>query len=399
MLQVNSSAEHKKRVPGKAGSQRTTFAIAATVLLSGVLYWAVAGHSLRPAGTAVETYEKASHLVRDGQRLRVPENSPLRRKLTIEPVAEREIQRTLVLPAVVEADPARVMKIVPPLAGRVTRLAAQLGDRVEKGQPLAVLDSPDLGTYYAEYDRAKALLALAQKNRDRQRELARAGGTAVKDQLQAETDYVTAEVESQRAEARLRQIGVDAEAASKSRMVTISAPVGGSVIDLAVAPGAYWNDPTAVMMTVSDLSTVWVTANVPESNASLIAKGQAVEVTFRAYPNETFQGEVLFVSDVVDPDTRRTKVRIAFQNPGTRLKPNMFASARFLAPGRRMPVVPAAALVLRDETDQVFVEVEPWTFEARAVDIDFHEGEHAVIRSGVRTGDKIVVRGGVLLND
>ena len=96
--------------------------------------------------------------------------------------------------------------------------------------------------------------------------------------------------------------------------------MAGSVIDLAVAPGAYWNDATAALMTVADLSTVWVTASVPEKDTALVAKGQPVDVAFAAYPGEVFKGEVLFVSDVLDPDTRRTKVRIAFANPDTRLQ-------------------------------------------------------------------------------
>ena len=348
---------------------------------------------------AVEAYQKAEHFAREGERITVPQNSPLRQKLTIEAVGEKEIQRTLVLPAVVEADPARLVKILPPLAGRIVQLKTQLGERVEFGQQLAILDSSDLSTAYADYDRAKALLALALKNRDRQRELSKIGGGAFKEQLQAETDYATAEVEFQRAEARLRQIGVDTDTTNKSRMVAISAPMAGSVIDMAVAPGAFWNDTTAALITLADLSTVWVTANVPEKDIAPITKGQDVEVTFAAYPGEVFKGHVLFVSDVVDPDTRRTKVRIAFRNPDTRLKPNMFANVTFLTPKQMMPVVPTTALVLKNETDQVFVEVEPWKFEERPVEVGFQEGNQAVIKSGLKAGDRVVVKGGVLLND
>ena len=135
----------------------------------------------------------------------------MRAKLAIEPVAEKDIERDLVLPAVVEADPADLIKVLPPLAGRVTQLKVQLGERVTAGQPLVVIDSPDLAAAYADYDRAKVLLALALKSRDRQRGLAKIGGAADKDLQQAETDYVTAEAELQRAEARLKQIGVDAD--------------------------------------------------------------------------------------------------------------------------------------------------------------------------------------------
>jgi cobalt-zinc-cadmium efflux system membrane fusion protein len=183
------------------------------------------------------------------------------------------------------------------------------------------------------------------------------------------------------------------------RTVTILAPISGSVIDLTVAPGAYWNDPTAPLMTLADLSSVWVTANVPEKDTPRVAQGQAVDVALAAYPGETFKGQVLFVSDVLDADTRRTKVRIAFKNPGTRLKPGMFANATFFAPKQVVAIVPTSALVLKDDTNQVFVEVAPWTFEARPVEIGFQQDDQAIIRNGVKAGERVIAKGGVLLND
>jgi cobalt-zinc-cadmium efflux system membrane fusion protein len=342
---------------------------------------------------------KVPVLIRAGERIIVPEGSPVRTSLAIEPVAEQDVQRSLVLPAVVEADPARLVKVLPPLSGRVTQLKVQLGEQVQAGQPLVVIDSPDLAAAYADYDRAKVLLSLALKSRDRLRSLVKVGGAADKDVQQSETDYATAEAEMRRTEARLTQIGVDAETASQTRTVTVIAPMAGSVIDLAVAPGSFWNDSTAAMMTVADLHTVWVTAGVPEKDTALVTKGQLVDVTFTAYPGEVFKGQVLFVSDVLDSDTRRTKVRIAFANPDTRLKPGMFANVDFHAPARRAVVVPTSALLVKDDVNQVLVEVAPWTFEAHTVDIAFQQGEQAVLTSGVAAGDRVIVKGGVLLGD
>jgi cobalt-zinc-cadmium efflux system membrane fusion protein len=338
-------------------------------------------------------------LVREGDRVIVPEGSPLRAKLTVEAVAEQQIQRTLVLPAVVEADPSRLVKVLPPLAGRITQLKVQLGERVKEGQPLAVLDSPDLGTAYADHERATVLLELARKNRDRARELSKIGGAAVRELQQAETDYVTADVEHHRADARLKQIGVNPETSDPMRTLTIAAPIAGSVIELDVGAGAFWNDPNASLLTIANLSSVWVTANVPEKDTALVAKGQPVEVVFAAFSNEAFKGEVLFVSDVLDPDTRRTKVRIVFPNPEIRLKPNMFANVSFLEAPQMVATVPATALVMKNDGDRIFVEVAPWTFVPRPVEINYQQGNSAVIKSGLVAGERAVVKGGVLLND
>jgi len=225
------------------------------------------------------------------------------------------------------------------------------------------------------------------------------GGAAEKDQQQAETDYITAEAEDQRASARLKQIGVDPDAANKSRTVTVVAPMDGSVVDLGVAPGQYWNDATAALMTIADLSSLWVTANVPEKDIRLISTGQAVEVSFAAYPGVVLKGTVLFVSDVLDADTRRTKVRFAFDNSDRRLRPGMFATSSFHAASQKLMVVPTSALLLKDDVTQVYIETAPWTFEARTVDVAFQQGEQALLTAGVKEGERIVVKGGVLLGD
>ena len=399
----STTPDHSQGPPPGGGVTSVVWAVVliglAVVLATGAYRYVGPPYGSKALAQGPARPASGPHLIREGERIIVPEGSPLRGKLVVEAVAEQEVRRTLVLPAAVEADPRRLVKILPPLAGRITQVKVQLGERVTAGQPLAVLDSPDVGTAYADHERARVLLELARQNRDRTRSLAKIGGAATKEQLQAETDYVTADVEHQRADARLQQIGVNPEATDPSRTVIITAPIAGSVIDLEAAAGAFWNDPNASLMTVADLSSVWVTANVPEKDTALVAKGQPVEVTFAAYPGEVFKGEVLFVSDVLDPDTRRTKVRIVFPNPGIRLKPNMFANVSFFAPAQRVPAVPATALVMKNDGDRVFVEVAPWTFLPRSVEINFQQGNMAIVKSGLAAGERAVVRGGVLLND
>jgi cobalt-zinc-cadmium efflux system membrane fusion protein len=385
-------------VPDRGGGGRVLVVLVVALALAAGAYRLLIGpYGFSAPAPAVA--EKPQALVRTGEQITVPERSPLRTRLAIAPVAERDVRRDLVLPAVVEADPARLIKVLPPVAGRVLQLKVQLGERVTAGQPLVVIDSPDLGSAYADYDRAKAGMVLARKNLDRQRGLAKIGGAAERDLQQAENDFAAAEAELRRSEARLKQIGVDADTTAQTRNVTVPAPMAGSIIELDVGPGAYWNDATASLMTIADLRTIWVTANVPETDTAFVAKGQEVDVAFPAYPDQPMHGEVLFVSDVLDPDTRRTKVRIAFDNPGTRLRPGMFANVTFHAPARHAAVVPTSALVLKDERNQVYVETAPWTFEARTVDIGFQQGDEVVLSSGIAVGERVVVKGGVLLGD
>jgi len=336
---------------------------------------------------------------RVGDRIIVPDTSPLRTLLTVAAPTMKEVARTLVLPATVEADPSRTVKVMPPVTGRVIELKVQLGGRVVQGQELAVIDSGDLAQAYADIEKARSALTLTKKALDRQMGLEKAGGAAIRDREQAQSDYAQAVAELERSESRLRAMGVPADQKEQSRLLSVKAPVSGSVIDLQVAPRAFLNDATAAMMTIANLDTVWVTANVPEKDIAFVFPGQTVKVTFRSYPDDVFEGTVLFVSDVVESDTRRNKVRIAFDNPDKILKPNMFADASFATPAMSRLIVPTSALLMTNDATSVFVEVSDWAFERRNVEIAYQEGTAVAVRAGIRPGERVVVKGAVRLND
>ena len=118
-----------------------------------------------------------------------------------------------------------------------------------------------------------------------------------------------------------------------------------------------------------------------------------------AYPERVLHGKVLFVSDVIEPDSRRNKMRIAFANGDYALKPNMFATVTLTGAQRSRMVLPSSALLMNNDRTSVFVAIAPWTFERRIVDPQLEEGTSVAIRSGVNAGDQVVVKGGILLND
>ena len=389
--------------PGKTGSLRrwAVALIAVAIAIVGVgAYRQITGSLGGPARAQNPGQnDNAPQLIRDGEVITIPEDSPLRRKLVVAPVVNKEIQRSLVLPAVVEADPGRTVRVLPAVTGRVVELKIELGARVANDEALAVIESGDLAQAISDAEKARASLKLTKHALDRQLGLEKAGGAAIKDREQAQNDYAQAVSELDRSESRLRAIGVPPDTTERTRLLTMKSPTAGSVIDLQMAPGAFLNDPTAAVATIADLDTVWVTANVPEKDTQLVVRGQSADVVFTAYPRETFRGTVLFVSDVLDPDTRRTKVRIAFKNPDLRLKPNMFANVTFLAPKQSLPAIPNTALLLHNETDEVFVELRPWVFEARPVEVAFEEGDQTIVAGGLKAGERIVVKDGVLLND
>jgi len=338
-------------------------------------------------------------LVHQGNKILVPEGSPLRERLTVMPAVAETVSDRLVVPGVVEADPTRNAPLLTPLAGRVQEVKVNIGDRVLKGQVVAVLDAPDLGQAYDDNDKAADTYRLAKANLARSEGQHKIGAASDRDLDQARNDYAQAQAEYTRTQARLRAIGAASSPKERSRLLLVRSPFQGSVTALAIAPGNMVNDPTLPIMTIEDLSTVWVTALVAEKDVGSVAKGQGGEVTLDSYPAETLRGEVISVSDVIEPDSRRNKVRLSFKNAHYRLKPNMFATVTLLAPQPPRVVLPTSALLMNNDRTSVFVATAPWTFERRIVDAQLQEGSSVPIRSGVAAGEQVVVKGGILLND
>lgn len=363
-----------------------------SIALAVSLSVAACSHS---SNESVET----PHVISDHGVLRIPEKSPLRSELIVQAVEMREMPHAMTFPAEVEVDPAHQANVLPSLTGKVVELKVGLGDHVSRGQLLAVIDSGDLAQAYADVDKASDTLDLARKSLERARGVQQAGGSAVKDLQAAQSGYNQALAEFNRARTRLTAVGGASGSHATARSMNVTAPASGYVTALSVSPGMYVNDANAPMLSIANLDTVWITANVPESDVGQVAKGQQVDATLSAYPDEVIHGQVSFVSPVLQADTRRSMVRVTVANPDGRLKPNMFAQASFHIPQPPQVIVPESALLMNNDSITVFVEVAPWAFERRAVELSYSETEGARVTKGLKAGDRVIVRGGVLLND
>jgi cobalt-zinc-cadmium efflux system membrane fusion protein len=357
---------------------------------------AVPPTAVRAAAAAADP---APMFVSQAGRLVVPAGSPLRQRLQVADVGTQPGRRVLAVPAVVEADPARVVAIVPPLAGRLVALHVGLGDVVRRGQPLATVSSPDFGQAMADADKAADALDLAERALRRARGVQAAGANAGKDLEAAEAARRDAAVEDRRARDRVAALAGGAKIDARTRALVVAAPVSGTVTALNAGVGAFLNDATAPLMTVAGLDRVFVTALVPEQALGSIAPGAAVDVSLAAFPGWTLHGRAMRASPVLEPDTRRAKVRIAFDNADGRLRPNMFATASFAVPEDGGVTVPPSALLMNNDSTTVLVEVAPWTFARREVETGAEDERSVRIVSGLKRGDRVVVRGGVLLDD
>ncbi|MBB3214122.1 cobalt-zinc-cadmium efflux system membrane fusion protein [Herbaspirillum sp. Sphag1AN] len=337
-------------------------------------------------------------MVRQGPNIVIPANSPLRQRISVVTASQADSAHAVELPAQVEANPATTVNILPPLTGKVVALKVGLGDRVKKGQPLLVIASGDFAQAASDQQKARDALQLAKRTLERQRGVQQAGAGAQKDLEAAESAYEQALYEFNRADTRVHALG-DIGTDLSGRGLTVFAPVSGSITALSIGLGQNVNDATASVMTISNLDSVWVTANVPENMLSYVSKGQSVKLSLNAYPDAQFKGKVSFISDVLQPDTRRSLVRIALDNKEGKLKPNMYATASFPVPQAVSASVPTSALLMNNDSTTLFVEVAPWTFTRRTVETGFEDNGQVRILSGVKVGERVIGAGGVLLND
>lgn len=343
--------------------------------------------------------EVAPAFVSEHGMVRVPLGSPLRERLQVQAVSSRDVDHALSAPAMVEADPAHTVNIFPPLTGKVVELPVKLGDQVRRGQVLAVMASGDYAQAVADQKKARDALSLAKKALTRAEGVQQAGGAAQKDLEAARSAYIQAQAEAVRADARLASVGGNAAGQHNAGRMVVVSPTEGSITALTASVGGFVNDPATALMTVTDIHHVWVVANVAENEAEAVAVGMAADVVLPGVPGRRFHGTVQSVSDVLDPDSRRVKVRIAIPHADGALKVNMFATANFQVPQRHALLVPQSALLMNNDNVTVFVEVAPWTFVRRPVELGMDEGKQARILKGLHHGDRVIVTGGVLIND
>ena len=309
-----------------------------------------------------------------------------------------------------------------PYSGRITRLVAKPGDVVERGAPLYAIEASefvqgqnDLVTAVASLEKAKSRLLLAETVEKRQKELLAIRGGALKDLEQAQSDLVqaqgdlrSAEISLAAARNRLRILGrSDQEIAAAEKLdrispeTLVSAPIGGTVIQRKVGPGQYINvGATDPVFTVGNLETVWLIANVRESDAPRMKVGAPVEVTVLAYPGRVFNARLAYVAPALDPNTRRLSVRAEIANPGRELLPEMFASFKIVTGADQLaPAVPREAVVYEGAQARVWVaRPEQKAVVARQIEVGLTANGLVEVRKGLDVGE-IVVASGTLFID
>ncbi|WP_445487189.1 efflux RND transporter periplasmic adaptor subunit [Rhodopseudomonas sp. RCAM05734] len=341
--------------------------------------------------------------------------------LTIESVTSRAFRAELVTEGKIAVDEDRSTPVFSPYAGRVKKLLVRPGDTVVQGQPLFIIEAAD--TVQAQNDfvtaatglnKARSQLELAVIQDKRAKDLFEGRAVPLKDYqqsqatlLQAQNDQRSAETALEAARNRLRILGLTEEAITAFQTkgqidpnTTIYAPIAGTVVQRKIGPGQYVSSGAAdPVFVIGDLSTVWLTGFVRETEAAAVAVGQEMTFNVLALPGRELTGRINYVATAIDPATRRLMVRATIDNPNGALKPEMFATVTIYSPGDKMSVgVPKQALIYEGDQVRVWVAHEDKSIELRQIKVGLANGNLVEVLGNLKPGEKIVTKGSLFID-
>ena len=341
--------------------------------------------------------------------------------LTVEPVSERGFRAERITEGKIAVNEESSTPIFSPYAGRVIKLLVRPSDMVERGQPLFVVEATDTVqalndfiTALGALNTARSKLNLAQIVEKRANDLYAGKAVPLKDWQQSQADLTGAQNDLRSAETaleathnRLRilgrsedQISTFQQTRQMSADTPIYSPIGGTVIQRKVGPGQFINsgasDPVFI---VGDLSTVWLTAFVRESEAAGVSVGQQVSFSLLALPGSEFKARIDYVSAAIDPSTRRLLVRATIDNKDGLFKPEMFANVTIYAGGDHPSIgVPKRALIYEGERVHLWVVHDDKSIELRQIETGLTNGDLVEVRANLQPGEKIVTRGSLFID-
>jgi membrane fusion protein, heavy metal efflux system len=372
----------------------------ACVALAAVCAIALAGCSSERGANEMTSFSSSESKTETPGLFTIPENQMSHvQVVTVQP---SKLTRTLRLTGAVAYNAFNTTPVITQVGGPVSKILVVPGEHVRQGQRLLEVSSPDYSLLLAAYLKARDTFRVADKNYDRAKDLFAHHAIADRDLLQAESDRIQAQADLSAAQEGMRILGIpkpeDLEKSPISAQIPLLAPIGGEIVERLVSPGQVLQAGTTQAFTISDMSTVWVLANIYQSDLAYVHDGDAVTVTTDSYPDK-FSGKISFLSPALDPNTRTLQARIVVDNPGGKLKKDMYCVATVTAGVISNAIAVPDAAVLRDDENQPFVYVGSGSnqFGRRPVDIGQSENGQTQILKGLSPGDKVAANGSLFL--
>ncbi|WP_295767408.1 efflux RND transporter periplasmic adaptor subunit [uncultured Mucilaginibacter sp.] len=321
----------------------------------------------------------------------------LARMITIDTARESAMKNELKLSGEVSFDENSVVKVFPFASGQVMNVNVSLGDKVNKGQTLAVIRSADVAGNYSDLTSAKADLAISQRALQQAEYLYKNGISSERDYTEAKENYTKAIAANRKVQ---EQIAINGGGNTNAAgTLIVKAPRSGYIVEKNISAGNYIRpDNGSSMFTISDMKDVWVNANVFETDIAKVKVGYAAQVTTLAYPDKQFTGKVDNVGSVLDPDSKVLNVRIVLPNPDRLLKPEMFTNVLVTnAEASQAVSITNDAVIFDSGKNYVVVYNSKCDLQVREVNVIKTLDNVAYLSSGLKPGDKVISKNQLLL--
>lgn len=312
------------------------------------------------------------------------------------------LTHTLRLTGAVAYNAFNTTPVITQVGGPVSRILVVPGQHVKTGQSMLEVSSPDYSQLLDSYLKAADSFRLANKNYARAQDLYQHHAIAERDLEQAESDRNQAQADLNSAEQGMKILGIknpaDLAKAPSSAQIPVLAPISGEVVERLVSPGQVVQAGQTQAFTISDLSTVWVLANVYQADLAFVRSGDNVVVQTDAYPG-SFHGRISYVSPALDPNTRTLQARIIVDNPGEKLKKDMYCTVTVTAGSLSNVLAVPNSSILRDDNNQPFVYVASGANQFGRHDVELGESQNGQtqILNGISVGERVVGDGSLFL--
>lgn len=316
--------------------------------------------------------------------------------IRLAPPRAATLEQSLEVAAEVELNPDRVAHISPLVAAKVLRVDVRKGDVVKPGDTLVQLRSVELGQARAELRRARALMDVAQRNRERQRQLRKEGITSERSLLEAELAFDQANAELEAARSGLLVFGLSG---GNGPDMTLNSPIDGTIISRHATRGENAS-PDDTLFVVADLSTLWVIGQVPERSVSQVKVGMPATLRLTAFPGKSWSGKVDYVGSTLDATTRSLPIRVEVENSEGLLRPGLYGTIGLSADTSLSStlLVPIGAVQSVEGRDVVFVPGDhPGEFKSQPVKLGKSGRDFVEVIEGLDASSKVVVEGAFLL--
>jgi len=332
--------------------------------------------------------------------------SAQRQNIRITTVARSNFHRTIETAGAVDFDNDQATSVLAPFSGPVAKLLVSPGDKVRKGTPLAIVDSPDFAEAVTTYRKAVSTALTLRKLADMDKDLLQHNGVSQREATQAETDAVSAEADRDAALQELVSLNVEPQTIRdirEGRPVShiggiIRSPLAGTVAEKLITPGELLQAGTTPCFTVADLSRVWVLAQIFGSDIASVSVGDSAEVDTGIAAGK-LPGKVDNISTLVNPDTRSVIARVVVENPGNLLKKQMYVHVQIRSRAESAGLLVPVSAILRDDENLPFVYVtQPdGSFARQHVTLGTRTGDNYEIPDGLKGGERIVVDGAIFV--